>query len=261
MHRIDAHAHVFHRDLPVVADARYRPHHDATLPSYLGLLDAHGIAGGVLVQPSFLGLDNRYLLACLAVAPSRLRGIVVTAPGTPEDELTAMARLGVVGLRFNMIGQDDTTLETANRGGWLTRVARLAWQVEIHAEAGRLAGILGHLAGFEGVVMIDHLGRPDPKLGMACPGFAKLLELARDRRVHVKLSAPYRLGRLDLRVATRALLDAYGPDRLVWGSDWPWTQHEAGRDYVALLPAAFGIDAESEARIHATAKRLFQFTP
>jgi predicted TIM-barrel fold metal-dependent hydrolase len=260
MHRIDTHAHVFRRDLPVAPDARYRPDYDATLASYLGLLDAHGLAGSVLVQPSFLGLDNRHLLACLALASSRLRGVVVTTPETPEEELASMARAGVVGLRFNMIGQDDTALEAAKRGDWLTRVARLGWHLEIHAEAGRLAGVLGHLAAFEGPVVIDHLGRPDPDLGTVCRGFATLLGLARDPRVHVKLSAPYRLGRLDLKGATRALLDAYGPDRLVWGSDWPWTQHEAGRDYAALQPAVFGIDAVSEARLHATASRLFRFT-
>nr|CUV26796.1 protein of unknown function [Ralstonia solanacearum] len=39
--------------------------YDATLPAYLAQLDAHGLSHGVLIQPSFLGVDNSYLLAAL----------------------------------------------------------------------------------------------------------------------------------------------------------------------------------------------------
>lgn len=71
------HAHVFARDLPLAGERRYAPHYDAPLALYLAQLDAHDIARGVLVQPSFLGADNRYLLAALSLERSRLRGIAV----------------------------------------------------------------------------------------------------------------------------------------------------------------------------------------
>ncbi len=65
---VDTHAHVFARSLPVLPDARYVPGYDATIAQHLDLLDAHGVDCGVLVQPSFLGTDNRHLLTALAAA-------------------------------------------------------------------------------------------------------------------------------------------------------------------------------------------------
>ena len=42
----------------------------------------------------------------------------------------------------------------------------------------------------------------------------------------VKLSAPYRQGGADVRRYVDALLDAGGPQQLVWASDWPFVSHE-----------------------------------
>ncbi|MCZ6343807.1 amidohydrolase family protein, partial [Escherichia coli] len=76
-----------------------------TLADYLGHLHANGLSHGVLVQPSFLGTDNRYLLDALQQAPERLRGVVVVARDIPRNALQAMARVGVVGVRLNLVGR------------------------------------------------------------------------------------------------------------------------------------------------------------
>ena len=76
-HAVDAHAHVFEPGLATVRDARYVPAYAAPLEQYLARLDEHGLERGVLVQPSFLGTDNSYLLAALAREPERLRGVIV----------------------------------------------------------------------------------------------------------------------------------------------------------------------------------------
>ncbi len=67
--RIDTHAHVFARGLPMADVRRYTPAYDVTVEEYLARLDAHGMSHGVLVQPSFLGSDNSYLLQAIARAP------------------------------------------------------------------------------------------------------------------------------------------------------------------------------------------------
>ena len=74
---VDGHAHVFLKDMPLAGTRRYAPSHDATPADYLGLLDAHRVTHGVLVQPSFLGTGNDYLLAALRAHPQRLRGVVI----------------------------------------------------------------------------------------------------------------------------------------------------------------------------------------
>src|SRR5438045_9706293 len=102
---IDSHAHVFSRGLKLAATRRYAPDYDATLAEYLNHLGTHGLSHGVLVQPSFLGTDNRYLLAALQQAPAQLRGVVVVEPEISRGMLNDMAHIGVVGVRLNLMGK------------------------------------------------------------------------------------------------------------------------------------------------------------
>lgn len=102
---VDTHAHVFTRELRLAPDPRYVPESGAPIERYLNLLDAHGIAAGILVQPSFLGTDNEYLIAALARVPARLRGVAVVAPETSQAALEKLRASGVAGIRLNLIGR------------------------------------------------------------------------------------------------------------------------------------------------------------
>lgn len=226
---VDTHAHVFERGLPLAAGHRYVPQADAPLPAYLAHLDAHGLSHGVLVQPSFLGTDNRYLLRALGQSPARLRGVAVVDPGFDAAALAALRDAGVVGMRLNLIGQADPPLGQAPWQGLLERAAALDWHVEIHAEARRLETLVPAVVHAGCRVVVDHFGRPE-----APSDLRDVARLAAGGQVWVKLSAPYRnwadpAG--PARDATRILMDAYGPARLMWGSDWPHTQYEHAADY------------------------------
>ena len=102
--RIDTHAHVFARGLPMADGRRYTPAYDITVDECLARLDALGMSHGVLVQPSFLGSDNSYMLQAIARAPDRLRGIAMVEPDIGEQALLALQQGGVVGVRFNLVG-------------------------------------------------------------------------------------------------------------------------------------------------------------
>ena len=91
-HVIDSHAHVFLRGLQLAPNRRYAPDYDAPLERYLAELDANGVTHGVLVQPSFLGTDNSYLVECLGRAGGRLRGVAVVDPATAPEALDALDR-------------------------------------------------------------------------------------------------------------------------------------------------------------------------
>src|ERR1019366_6879976 len=84
--RIDSHTPVFRQDLTMVLGRRYTPDYDATLKDLFSHLDANGLEQAVLVQPSFLGTDNSYLLQAIAEAPRRLRGIAMVAPDVRDDQ-------------------------------------------------------------------------------------------------------------------------------------------------------------------------------
>jgi predicted TIM-barrel fold metal-dependent hydrolase len=239
---IDSHAHVFARGLPLAAQRRHGPDHDATPAAYLALLDAHGVSHGVLVQPSFLGTDNGFLLGALRACPQRLRGVAVVDPGVDAAALHAMAAAGVCGIRLNLVGM---ALPDVTRTEWrqlFARVRALDWHVELHRESRDLALAAQPVLDAGCKLVVDHFGRPASAPAMADEGFAWLLDAAACGRVWVKLSAAYRnwpvaTAATAARDAARALLGAFGPERLVWGSDWPHTQHREIANYAAAHAA------------------------
>ncbi len=191
---IDTHAHIFTYDMRMIEGRRYTPTYDATLADYLALLDDNGLSHGVLVQISFFGTDNSYLLKALRQEPKRLRGIVVLEPDTAAEELHALDKVGVVGIRLNLIGLPNPDLASTKWQEHLRRLAELGWQVEVQAEAQRLPHLLPTLLGAGVRVVVDHFGRPDQALGIDDPGFRYLLTVSHTRQVWVKLSGAYRNG-------------------------------------------------------------------
>jgi predicted TIM-barrel fold metal-dependent hydrolase len=234
---IDCHAHVFTRSLPRIATPRYIPHRDAPADEYLALLDAHGIAAGILIQPSFLGTDHSHLLDVLAKAPSRLRGIGVVARYATAATLDALQTRGVVGIRVNLIGTKHDGLEPLVSSALLAELRRRDWLIEVQAEGARWIKLMPELARSGARIVIDHFGRPSFGQGVHCPGFQAILQAGRDLDLRVKLSAPYRFGAQHAAPCAAALHDALGPDRLLWGSDWPWTQFPEVADYTGTLAA------------------------
>ena len=237
---IDTHAHVFHRALPLTETRRYAPDYDATLAQCLARMDRDGIAYGVLVQPSFLGLDNAYLLNCLALERDRLRGIVVIDVDTPFEEMQRLDSAGVIGARLNLLGAAPPDLTSAPWRRWIDRVNRLSWQIEVQDHCSNLVASVEPLLKRSATVVVDHYGLPDQRLGVDDPAFAQLLSLGRGGRLWFKLSAPYRSGLTGEVIAAKAfarLKDALGTDRLVWGSDWPHTRHETEQSEGAALRA------------------------
>lgn len=230
---VDCHAHVFLATLPMMPGARYRPTADAALHTYIQLLDSHGMAGGVLVQVSFLGTDNSYLLAALATHPHRLRGVAVVDPAASVDDLAALRASGVVGARWNLIGRP---LPDPASGTWRSHMAALrdaGLHLEIQTEGVALSHLLPAVIDAGLTVVVDHFGRPARDTAEQDPGLAAVLEAARHPSVWVKLSAPYRFS-ADAAAIARLIAATAGTDRLLWGSDWPWTQHPEISDYAAL---------------------------
>jgi len=216
---VDSHAHVFLQRLPLASARRYAPAFDATPAQYLGLLDAHGITHGVLVQPSFLGNDNRFLLDTLRAHPGRLRGVVMTDPAADEKELASLDAAGVVGVRLNLVGQPLPDLGTSGWQTFLARLKALDWHLELHREAADLPALLDAALPAGCRIVVDHFGRPHAAQADGDPGFAALLRRAASGRVWVKLSAAYRNARgvpqadaQGARACARALLDAFGPE-------------------------------------------------
>ncbi|TMG83865.1 MAG: hypothetical protein E6H74_07800 [Betaproteobacteria bacterium] len=224
---IDCHAHVMRRDAPLAPDRHSAPKRDCTVEEYLSVLDAHGISHGVLTAPSFYGADNSLLLDALDHAGGRLRGTVIVDPRIDRASLAAMGERGAAGIRLNWIRR--SSLPDISAGDYphlFANVRDLGWHVEIYLEGPFLAKVVPAIRESGAKVIVDHFGSPDPAQGVACGGFKAVLDGVRAGDTWVKLSAPYRQGGANVQRYVDALIDAGGPQQLVWGSDWPFVSHE-----------------------------------
>ena len=233
--RIDTHFHVFQAGV-AVENARYVPQYDAKLSDWMAQAPRVGIERGVWVQPSFLGTDNRLMVQALLAHPDMLRGIAVVSPDAAADELQDLHRAGVRGIRLNLASLSHDIPEwTAAEQVWET-LDRLGWHLEVHTDQGRLPHVLRQLPS-DLALVVDHMAKP-ASASAHDPSVRALVERSRHAQVHVKLSGAYRLGELDAAQLAALLMDALGPASLLWGSDWPCTNHEQFAHFEQLMAQA-----------------------
>jgi predicted TIM-barrel fold metal-dependent hydrolase len=259
---VDTHAHVFSADAPPVPGARYRPRYAGEIAAWRAQWPGAGITRGVVVQPSFFGMDNREMLETVGSDPKRLRGVAVLDPLADAATLERFHARGVRAIRINVSGAQS--YERFATPSWRTlfdRVHARGWHVEVFVDAGRLPDIAAIFEGSAVDVVFDHFGNPGRDARAADATFDAVKRLATSRAVWVKLSATYRLDGGDPRHFAARWLDIVGPGRIVWGSDWPWTGHENAVEYRALRAA---LDDWIEPRLRAALlwdnpARLYQF--
>ena len=234
MMRIDTHAHVFCRSASMANQRRYTPKYDATIQKYLQELRKNELTHGILVQPSFLGTDNSLLLETLAGSGGQLRGIAVVDPSYGTEDLMQLKSVGIVGARLNLVGRKIPNVNFPEWAKLIESLVEADLFVEVYGRSTILALIVPQLLRKGAKVIVDHFGMPDPEIGVLDPHFDSLLDYGPSRRLWFKLSAPYRFGPNGEAIAQEAyplLRDALGLDRLLWGSDWPHTQHEVTQTY------------------------------
>lgn len=231
---VDSHLHVFEGGVAQLG-ARYVPHYDAPLRTWQTASEVLGVQRGVLVQPSFLGTDNRRLLRELAQNPESLRGVGVLRPDTSIPELEHLNALGMRGIRLNLAGISHRLEAWRQATEFWDALLAMGWHLELHTDIGGLPGVLEQLPSTLPLVL-DHMGKPDA-VRPTDRTITAVLAQAQHCAVYVKLSGPYRLGGRDACALARLWHSELGSHRLLWGSDWPFTNHEHEAHYPALFAA------------------------
>jgi predicted TIM-barrel fold metal-dependent hydrolase len=185
------------------------------------------VEGTVLVQYIGYRWDNRYALDTVRKYPRYFQAVARVNPQDPAapDHLTSLAEQGFRGVRLS------PSADAA--GDWIRgelmpplwkRAESLRVPMQILAPIGRMPDIARLTERCpELTVVIDHMAD--------CPVDApaeleKLIALARYPHVFVKISHTWSLSRqpypwLDAQELARRLYHAFGPQRLMWGTDWP----------------------------------------
>ena len=235
---IEWNVHMFSADLqryPFHEKAVYQPE-VATLPidplaPYLERLKAEKIDRAVLVQPEPYGDDHRLVLDCLQREPQRLKATSLFYPRDPQapEKLAALVRKEprIVSTRFHAHrGKEeylDSFADAGVRALW-KQAADLGLIVELHIGPNYARQAAEAIRAFPGTpVLIDHLA--EPLFGNPVE-YADVLELAKLPAVYMKLSGLSHFSKdeplfQDARPFTSRVVEAFGPDRLVWGAGTP----------------------------------------
>ncbi|MGD9856206.1 MAG: amidohydrolase [Planctomycetaceae bacterium] len=234
---IDAHSHIWTRDIAAYPLATGRTLNDLAPPSFtveelLDTVQPLGVARVVLIQHRpFHGVDNTYITDTMARYPglfSAVACIDASAAG-PDEEMSRLQRLGVRG--FRIVPREDGDKRWVESNGVCTM-----WR---HAGESGLAICPLIDAQFlpevdamcekypDTPVVIDHFARIGVDGEIRDADVASLAQLAKHPHTNVKVSAFYALGRkeppyTELIPMIRRLYEAYGPERLMWASDSPY---------------------------------------
>jgi L-fuconolactonase len=245
---VDGHHHLWDlgvRDQDWITGAALAPlRRDFLLGDFGPLAESNGVAATVVVQTVTVPGETPELLA-LADTSDLIAGVVgwadLTAPGVADRiaELTALPGGDkLVGLRHQVQNEPDPrwlARPDVLRGLAAVADAGLVYDLVITAgqlgQAGRAAAAVPDL-----LFVLDHLGKPPIASGSIQPWARDLRRLAALPNTSCKLSglvteADWSRWKVDdLRPYAEVALDAFGPARTMFGSDWP----------VCTLAASYG---------------------
>lgn len=234
-------------------------------------LHAAGIGSAVVVVPSWSGWDNGYACAAAQRAPGvfAVVGRIDPLSGTYREQLRAWAgQPGGVGVRLT--SKDPRDWAGERYAAFLRAAGDQDVPVCVYPGRANLARI-GVLARSQGCrIVVDHLGlvapplAPVPTAAQLARDLTEVVALARHPNVTVKITGLPALsgGRypfVDTWTVVHRLLDAFGPDRLMWGSDITRTRcYATHAEQVGFLREIPGLgETELDAICGATAARTF----
>ena len=224
----DMHFHVLGPQalFPYSPTRKYTPP-DAALDACLRMHDALGIARGLVVHANTHGFDNAVDLDAVAGSGGRYLAVVRLDGTATRAGCERLHDQGARGVRFAFNPQHGGQLDLGVFDHVIQCIEGLGWFVELHFDADALPRLADWLAAIPATVVIDHIGRIDPSLGMAQAPFGMLIELAQRENVWVKLSGADRITKLgppyaDVTPFAHRLIEI-AADRVIWGSDWPHT--------------------------------------
>ena len=235
--RIDAHHHVWSLARgdydwlqPTLALAAI--HRDFSLADLRPQLDAAQIEATVLVQAAPTVAETRFLLDVARSSGGLVRGVVGWADLSAADAVATLERLA----REPLLKSIRPMLQDLPDADWIDRpevqpalaaLPQLGLRLDALVKPRELKALLRALERYpELAVVIDHCAKPEIAAGNWQPWAEDLGALARHTRAHCKLSGLVtEAGRgwtvEMLRRYVEHVLECFGTQRVLWGSDWP----------------------------------------
>jgi L-fuconolactonase len=267
---IDAHFHAWRlarADYGWLTPALGAIHRDVEVAHWRAHAAPLGIRGGVLVQAAPTEAETEFLLRIADDEPDVL-GVVGWADLPAAD---APARIAALAARSKLKGLRPMLQDIADLD-WILQPA-VAPALEAMAEQGLVFDALVRPAHLPRVrelarrhpalsIVVDHGAKPAIAQREWQPWADELQRLANETGAACKLSGLLtEAGGQDVVPWMQRLLDTFGPERLLWGSDWPVLERAGRYDawwrLCRQLAASLG-DTEQQALFGGNARRIYR---
>ena len=224
---VDAHCHVFgpSPEFPFAPERKYTPC-NASKDDLFALRDHLGFSRNVIVQATCHGKDNSAMVDACRAGGDLARGIASVGADITHKELAEMHDAGVRGVRFNFVKRlvDATPKEAFI--AIAEKIQEFGWSIVVYFEAIDLEELEPFLKQLPGIVVVDHLGRPDVTKGVNHPDFTRFIDfMTKNENIWTKVTCPERLTTTgasydEVVPYYQAIVDRF-EDRVLWGTDWP----------------------------------------
>lgn len=235
---------------------------------FVPLAAAAGLAGFVIVEATATIEETEWLLE-IAAADALVRGVVGWLDLTSEDISDQIGAARLVGLRLPARSESEARLLTRpdiRRG--LAAVAAADRALDLLVTSSHMPAAIELVDAMPELrFVLDHLGKPPISGGRLESWATDLRRLAASPNVAAKLSglvteADWSSWSPDsLKPAVDLALEAFGAQRLMFGSDWPVASLAA--DYATVIDTAAslieGLSTDEQELIwHGTAERWYR---
>ena len=269
-HACDAHCHIFGPGsvYAYAPDRSYTPP-DAPLAAFRQLQQTLGLTRAVLVNASCHGSDNTVIVDAIAQSGGRYRGVANSDQSFGAAEFRRLHAQGFRGVRFNFVAHLGGVPDLNEFERVVKLIQPLGWHLDLHFDARDLPSFDAMLSALPVPFIIDHMGRVPVKDGLQQEPFKVLLKLHRSNpRCWVKISGSERISAAgppfdDAAPFARELVNA-GPERILWGTDWPHpniARHMPNDgDLVDLIPQLMPDASIRQLVLVDNPHRLYEFT-
>ena len=202
-------------------------------------MNANGVTHSILVQVIYHGWDNTYVADCVKRFPDRFRGhglIDPTDPGVADKLEYWMKEHGLHGMRFSAIyyqNKDEWMTADFTKKLW-EKARKLGAVFNFFIASKQLPTLEVMLKQYPEVpIIIDHVSQIDLGAHSAEEDFRRLVRLERYPNVYVKVSelasvsASKTYPFVDAYPWVKRLYEAFGGDRLLWGTGYPGSARAA----------------------------------
>jgi L-fuconolactonase len=268
----DAHVHIYSADearYPMIAQPLRPPAGCGSVEHLQREMAAAGVARAVAVQVhTAYRWDNRLLVDSARANAGWLAGVCTMNPLDAESPALLRRLVEECGVRgMRSVAVDDACLGHPGVEALWTAAERLGIPLNVNVTvkfADEMERLLRRHPGLP--VIIDHCMYPRGKDGLAGEVMPRILRLAAYPNLYAKLTwlasgSDQAYPFADTYGQLRAVVDAFGPARCVWGSSFPtelWQPQASYATHLALFSTALGLtDGERDAILSTTPGRLY----